>query len=124
MNLHVHACPLYALTKLVGLDFTADGLRLAPWLPVDSYRLESPLIGVVKTCEGYEGWYAPGVAGDWEIAISLPEKEVQGLVLAEVNGSPVHSTFSSGKAITLRGESAAGSPLRWRLRKNSKQGLR
>ena len=57
--MHTHACPLYALTKLLGLDFTPDGLNLAPALPLTNFRFESPLLGLIKSARGYEGWYNP-----------------------------------------------------------------
>ena len=86
-NLHSHACTLYSAAKLLGLEFTEAGLDLAPRLPLESYRFDSPLVGVVKSKGGYEGWYAPSKAGEWRIRL---------------NG-----------AIEIRGKSAPGEPMRW-----------
>ena len=95
MNLHSHACSLYVLTKLLGLEFTAGGMRIAPVLPLETYRFETPLVGLAKTPKGYEGWYAPLVAGTWEIRLALP----------------------GAKEITVaRDRSEPGKPLRWSLR--------
>ncbi len=80
MNLHSHACPLYAATKLMGIAFNRTGVEIAPVLPAEEYRLESPLVGVRQTKAGYEGWYEPSVAGEWTVTVRLPE--------AETNGSP------------------------------------
>jgi hypothetical protein len=91
-NLHSHACTLYSAAKLLGLEFTEAGLDLAPRLPLDSYRFESPLVGVIKGPTGYEGWYAPSKAGEWRITLRLPEKS---------------------RAIEIRGRSAPGEPMRW-----------
>jgi hypothetical protein len=90
-NLHSHACTLYSAAKLLGLEFTEEGLDLAPRLPLESYRLESPLVGVIKGPAGYEGWYAPSKAGEWRIVVKLPEDEARRLTKAEINGSRVRA---------------------------------
>ena len=116
MNLHSHACALYALTKLVGLEFTAKGLRLAPALPLEAYRFETPLVGIVKTSNGYEGWYAPSVAGRWEIHLALLEPEIKRLPNAHMNGKRVPATPAANDAIVITGDSTPEKPLRWSLR--------
>ena len=118
MNLHSHACALYALTKLVGLEFTAKGLRIAPVLPLESYRFETPLVGIVKTPNGYEGWYAPLVAGAWEIHLALPAADTRRLSRAQVNGKRIEAAPPAADGtIVLVGDSAAGRPMRWSLRR-------
>jgi hypothetical protein len=102
-NVHSHACSLYSLVKLLGVEFTADGMRVAPGLPLPSYRFDSPLLGVVKSAAGYEGWYAPSQAGTWTIRVSLPREEAQRVRKAEVRDG----------AIEIKGASAPGKPLRW-----------
>src|ERR1035438_4869838 len=72
LNLHSHACSLYSAAKLLGIEFTESGIELRPGLPVESYRFESPLVGVIKSAGGsYEGWYQPSQAGAWKIAVWL-----------------------------------------------------
>jgi len=93
MNMHAHAPTLYSLVKLLGLEFTETGLRLAPALPLETYRLESKLLGVVKTAAGYEGWYEPLTRGTWTIEVKLPEKTRQ-----------------------FTGEGGPARPLRWSIR--------
>jgi len=112
-NLHSHACTLYSAAKLVGLEFTGYGVDLAPRLPLDSYRFDSPLVGMVKGPAGYEGWYAPSKAGDWRVRLKLPEEEARRLTRLEVNGKSLRALQSSDGAIELRGKSAPGTPLRW-----------
>src|ERR1039458_9964982 len=75
LNLHSHACYLYSITKVLGVDFDESGVTIRPELPVDSYRLDSLLLGVVKKSAGhYEGWYAPSRPGTWNVRIVLPEE--------------------------------------------------
>ena len=115
-NVHSHACSLYSLVKVLGVEFTADGMRVAPGLPLPSYRFDSPLLGVVKSATGYEGWYAPSQAGTWTIRVSLPPEEAERLKKAEVNGAHVSVARGPDGAIELKGTSAPGKPLRWQLR--------
>ena len=95
MNLHSHACMLYALTKVLGIEFTPVGLRIAPVPPLESWRFETPLVGLAKTATGYEGWYAPLVAGEWEIEFVPP---------------------GGGAPRVIKGRSAPGKPLKWSVR--------
>jgi hypothetical protein len=116
LNLHSHACSLYSAAKLIGLEFTESGLELRPGLPVESYRFESPLVGVVKSAGGsYEGWYQPSQTGSWKIAIWLPAEQAARLSHAEVNGISVTPARAADGTIELAGRSEAGKPLRWRL---------
>jgi len=118
MNLHAHACSLYALAKLLGLEFHERGVRMAPAVPLESYRFEAPLVGLVKTPAGYEGWYAPSTHGTWEIHLALPVEEARRLTRVEVNGARVHVVASPDGVILLKGASAAGKPLRWSARRS------
>ncbi len=115
-NVHSHACSLYSLVKVLGVEFTADGMRVAPGLPLPSYRFDTPLLGVVKSATGYEGWYAPSQAGMWTIRVSLPPAEAERLKKAEVNGARATLARGPDGALELKGTSAPGKPLRWQLR--------
>ena len=117
LNLHSHACFLYSATKLLGIEFTEAGVNLKPKLPVESFRLDSPLIGVSKSSAGqYEGWYAPSRPGTWTLKITLPEHEAKTVLQVEVNGTPSPVSRLADGAIVLTGSSALHEPLRWVLR--------
>ena len=116
LNLHSHACSLYSVSKLIGLEFNERGLTISPDLPGESYRFESPLIGVIKSSAGiYEGWYAPSQPGVWSIQIILPHQALLRLTKAEVNGVSVELNRNSNNAPELKGRSEPGKPLRWRI---------
>lgn len=116
LNLHSHACSLYSATKLFGLEFTEDGLAISPDLPGESYRFESELVGVIKSPGGaYEGWYAPSRPGTWSIKINLPQRTLQRLTYAEVNGKSTSIINGSDGAVLLKGTSEPGKPVRWRI---------
>ncbi|MGA2136766.1 MAG: hypothetical protein ABSH50_31130 [Bryobacteraceae bacterium] len=103
-NLHSHACTLYSAAKLLGMEFTAEGVDLAPRLPLDEYSFDSPLIGVRKNARGYEGWYAPSKAGEWRIRVRLTDEEARRL------------GRKMGFVQVVRGKSEPGKPLRWSIR--------
>ena len=87
---------------------------LAPKLPLESFRFESPLLGVIKTAKGYEGWYNPSVRNTYSISLSLSAEDAKRLQKAEVNGMRVRAHINE-TTIELRGEGGAGSAFRWSL---------
>jgi hypothetical protein len=116
LNLHSHACFLYSASKLLGIEFTADGLTLRPDLPAGPYRFESPLLGVARSSEGrFEGWYAPSRPGTWTLRIHLPDEIAQRLTHAEINGKSATLRRLSPGTLEFTGSSAPGQPFRWVL---------
>jgi Glycosyl hydrolase 36 superfamily, catalytic domain/Glycosyltransferase family 36 len=117
LNLHSHACSLYSISKLIGLEFNGHGLSISPELPVESYRFESPLIGVIKSPHAsYEGWYAPSQSGEWIVKVNLPQEIAGRIVRAEVNGSSHQLKRISAATFEFTGRSEPGKPLRWLLK--------
>lgn len=114
LNMHTHACPLYSLTKLIGLEFTENGLVLAPKLPLESFSFESPLVGFTKAVSGYEGWYNPSVQNTWSVRLTLAPEEARHLNRIEVNGRRVRARVDQG-TIEVRGEGGAGTAMRWSI---------
>lgn len=117
MNLHAHACSLYSLARLLGVEFVEDGVRLRPGLPLESYSFESPLLGVRKSKMGYDGWYAPAAAGEWTLHVTLPESGAGDRMYAEINGKRSRVVVQAGGVIQLRGSSGPGKELSWSLRR-------
>ena len=115
LNLHSHACSLYSASKLLGLNFTPEGLNLNLGLPVESYRFDSPLVGVVKTEGRFEGWYAPSRSGRWTVRITMPEKTAGKLTHAEVNGKRAPLKKLPDGVIEFAGAGSAQKPMRWAL---------
>ena len=115
LNLHSHACSLYSATKLLGIDFTPNGMNVSPKLPIESYRFDSTLVGVVRSAGRFEGWYAPQRPGHWTIEIALPKDLAVSIKAAEVNGKRSPALKKSNEVIEISGPSAPGKPLRWIL---------
>jgi hypothetical protein len=115
LNMHTHACPLFAATKLLGLEFTETGVTLAPTLPLPSYSLESPLLGMSKSPRGHEGWYNPSSRATWTVRLKLSAEEVKLIEHVEVNGTRVPLAPAAEGWFVFEGEGGQGSPLRWSL---------
>jgi hypothetical protein len=117
MNMHPHAWQLYMVAKLLGLEFTGRGMELTPKIPLKSYRFDSPLLGMVKSDRGYEGWYTPsGGAGTWTVTLRLPDEESKQFSSSEVNGRREAIQRGAHGEIELKGEGGPGKPLRWSVR--------
>jgi Glycosyl hydrolase 36 superfamily, catalytic domain len=115
LNMHVHAWPIYSATKLLGIAFDQHGLSLRPVIPVDKFEFASPLVGLHKIAPGqYSGWYAPLVAGKWNISLQLPLEELARIRGILVNGIAIE-LHTSGNVISFTGESKPGQPLHWEI---------
>ena len=112
LNMHTHACSLYSLSKLIGFSFTESGIALAPTLPLASFRFDSPRLGLIKSPQGCEGWYAPSVRNTYSIRLTLPAEEFKHLQHVEVNGNKIRPHVADN-TIELRGIGGAGAQLRW-----------
>jgi hypothetical protein len=114
MNMHPHAWPLYSAAKLLGLAFHENGVSFQPTLPLAEYEFSSPLLGFMKSKDGYTGWYAPLVAGRWEFELHLSEVEAARFRQVTINGQAARLS-SPAQGIRFSGESKPGAPLRWEI---------
>ena len=113
-NMHTHACPLYSAVKLLGIEFTETGVNLAPTLPLSSFQFESPLLRLVKSASGYDGWYNPATRNTFSIRLKLPPEEARRFSRVEVNSVRIRAQISDG-VIEMRGPGGGGNPLRWKV---------
>ena len=115
MNMHPHAWTLYDVAKLMGVEFTPEGLELTPCLPKNEYHFVSPVVGLDKSKEEYSGWYAPSVTGKWQVTLRIPENERSLFKNLEVNGKKKPLTRTADGAFKFAGDSLPGKPLHWVL---------
>jgi hypothetical protein len=115
MNMHPHAWPLYTVTKLIGLEFTVQGVDLAPALPKKKFKFSTPVIDFEKRGDGYSGKYAPTVAGKWTITLKLNKEDLQRISRVDINGKS-DKIVHEGDRIVFQGESTPDKPLRWVLK--------
>jgi hypothetical protein len=74
MNMHPHAWQLYSVVKLLGAEFTPEGLQLAPVIPENEYRFHSKLLSFERNNSSYRGSYQPLRKGVYLVSIKLPHK--------------------------------------------------
>lgn len=114
LNMHSHAWPIYSAVKLLGTEFHVGGVRFKPCLPLEEYEFNTPLLGFKKAPTGYSGWYSPSVGGNWQIELTLPDRELTRLSHLTVNERPQEMHRDKGR-ISLSGNSAPNAPLRWKI---------
>ncbi len=113
-NLHPHAWPLYDVTRLIGINFTPEGVELRPTLQQDVYKFKSSLIGLEKTVSGYSGWYNPKKEGTWKLSIELTNQELEKISSISTNGNKNEFAIM-GNRVILTGESKLNKPLSWQI---------
>lgn len=114
-DLQVHASALFSMTKLLGLEFFEAGVSWSPGIPVPSFRFESPLLGLIKTQDGYEGWYNPSSQNTWSVRLKLTGDELKKIPRVEANGEQVHRPRIVDSAIEMRGTGGGGLPMKWKV---------
>ena len=117
MNLHSHAWPLYNLIHLIGAKFTSEGIEFSPILPKERYEFSSPLLGFKKSSNGYSGWYAPLVEGNWKVVLNLKKEELKQIRSLEINGIKQEIHNKEDHTI-FYGRSELNNPLRWKIKKS------
>jgi hypothetical protein len=113
-NLHTHAWPLYSITRLIGIDFTSEGVELKPTIPKDSFKFKSSLIGLEKTKSGYSGWYKPKIEGRWKVTIELSSEDLVKINSILTNGNE-NEFMVLGNRIVMTGESKIEQPFKWEI---------
>jgi hypothetical protein len=81
---------------------------------MSAFRFESPLVGIVKSAQGYEGWYSPQAQNTYSVRVKLSADELKRLTRADVNGNHYRARVVDG-AVELRGLGGGGTPVRWSL---------
>ena len=113
-NLHPHAWPLYDITRLMGINFTPEGVELNPTIPRETYKFSSALLGLEKSRSGYSGWYNPIKEGRWKLSVGLSKNDIERKVYVLTNGN--EKEFSRiGNCIIFSGESKLNEPLLWEI---------
>ncbi|GAH47042.1 unnamed protein product, partial [marine sediment metagenome] len=107
--------PLYDITRLVGINFTCEGVELRPTLLQDSYKFSSSLIGLEKTKNGYSGWYNPVKEDTWKLSLELSNRELEKIDFVLINGNEKEFTIEESH-VFLIGESKLDKPLSWEIK--------
>ncbi|MFX0075497.1 MAG: GH36-type glycosyl hydrolase domain-containing protein, partial [Candidatus Hermodarchaeota archaeon] len=113
-NLHPHAWPLFSMTRLVGINFTPEGVEIRPTIPREHYKFSSSLIGFEKTNNGYSGWYNPIKNGKWKISLEFSKDEIERIETILVNNDE-YKFDVMGNRLILYGESQLDRHLTWEI---------
>lgn len=118
MNMHTHAWMLYNATNLAGIKFTPKGIEYSPCLPFEEYKFDSPLAGLIKTRDGYSGWYDPKNEGEFRICLKLKEKELKTIKTIEVNRNTINFEVKDNM-IEWIGKKISEKRIEWIIKKNN-----
>jgi hypothetical protein len=115
LNSHMHSSPVRALTDLVGVSGTRDGLRILPRLPTETFAVDWPRLRVHSTPQVIDGSYVAAADGPVVLEVALPSGLRGGAVpTVTVDGAVTTATVDADVArFTL--PARAGSAVTWRV---------
>ena len=96
MNAHMHASPLRALMGLLGIEPRADGMRIAPRLPTESFAVRFPVLRLESRPDRFAGSWRAARDREVSLRILLPSGLRGGPVRALVDGEQAPSTVEIG----------------------------
>ena len=112
-NVHAHAQPLLSFLRLVGLEPTPEGLRIAPAIPAKDWSIDAPAFGLQYSEDSVAG--RMHTLGDSiEISVRLPE----GLAGRELRVTSTAANVGyerDGADVTLRLAGPANGRWEWRI---------
>jgi hypothetical protein len=70
--MHQPAWSLFSAIRLAGIEPVADGYRIAPHLPMQTFSLRLPNVGVAATPESLRGYIRPQRSGTIRLRVAPP----------------------------------------------------
>ncbi|MCW5892760.1 MAG: hypothetical protein KIT14_19785 [bacterium] len=115
LNVHVHAGPLRALQRLVGVEGTADGLRLAPVLPTETFHVRWPQLTLESRPDRIAGTLRTAATAPLTLTVGLPSLLAAApSVQATVGGAVTTAAVVDG-AVVLVLPADDGTPVAWAI---------
>jgi hypothetical protein len=93
MNLNLHANFLNSIIRLIGINFTLDGLEIDPKLPCEDFRLKTPRIALDVKPMRITGFYKPLKQDECVIRVRKP-KNWSGKIVALIEKQNAGKNFS------------------------------
>ncbi|MCA9492490.1 MAG: hypothetical protein KC621_21300, partial [Myxococcales bacterium] len=87
LNAHLHTSPLRALQGVLGVRGTADGLRIDPHVPTETFDVRWPRLHLWSRPDGIGGAWTPVGGGAAVLRVTLPSGLRGGPVSAWVDGA-------------------------------------
>jgi hypothetical protein len=115
LNVHVHTGPLRALTEIVGVSGTRDGLRITPRVPTETFAVEWPRLRVQYAPFAVEGAVAGSSDGPVVMEVALPSGlRAAATVRVTADATQVTSTVEAG-TVRFVLPARADIPVTWRV---------
>jgi hypothetical protein len=109
--MHQPAYALFDLLKIAGVDATAAGYRITPHLPMQSFNIRLPQVGVAQH-PGLIRGYVRAAGGAVTMQVAPPPGVSATQAVAFANGSPLPSTVVDG-LVQFTLQTTAGQPADW-----------
>ncbi len=115
MNMNRHAGPLLAAIKLAGIEPRDGVIVINPRLPVDTFALRLPLIGVAYAPKRHRGYYVPVVDGTFRFAVRPPAGLSLQAARLTLNAQKAAHTVDPQGRIRFEAPGRVGKRITWQL---------
>jgi hypothetical protein len=110
--MHQPSWSLFDALKLAGLDPVEDGYRIEPHLPMNSFSLRLPDVGIEYGRARARGYLRPQGRKALRMTVSLPAALRHGPVAAFVDGRRIHAT-RAGETLRFVLRAQGGAKVDW-----------
>lgn len=111
MNMHPHAWQLYSVVKLLGAEFTSEGIQLTPVIPENKYSFHSQILSLERNDNSFKGSYKPLIKGIYTISITIPGN----VTLVKVNGKTTSIKKDALGHVTFNGKGGGKKPITFEI---------
>jgi Glycosyl hydrolase 36 superfamily, catalytic domain len=115
LNAHVHTSPLRALTDLVGVEGTRDGLRITPRVPTETFTVRWPRLSIESVPAAIAGALTTAATEPLMLEVLLPSGLRGGVPLAVIAGGAPAAYTLDGDVVRFALPPAPGAPVAWRI---------
>ncbi len=113
-NNNAHADMMWGFARMAGFNATAEGYRIEPLIPLEHYKLETPLLGLEKSPDRLAGYFVFTSSG-WMTLSVKPPKNLGDQLTVLVNGAEIISRTEDG-VIKFPVSYAAGKKVVWQIK--------
>ena len=110
--MHQPAYSLFDLVKLAGVEATGDGFEVVPHLPMSTFDIRLPDLGVAQQAGLIRGYVSASAGGTVTMRVAPPPGVPATAAVAYANGAPVPDTLAGG-LVQFQLAIKAGAPADW-----------
>jgi hypothetical protein len=97
--MHQPAWSLFDTIKLAGIEPVTDGYRISPHLPLGTFSLRLPLVGISAAPGTLRGYLRPEAGGKVRMHVAPPSGSPVGDLVAYADGRRVPATVQHGQVV-------------------------